>query len=506
MVAPMPVRAEFPSLARWLSENLDTEERSHIGLVTLNQWPFTTAALAETALTAHGLGAAVTVGFWADDTPLADPGWTTNRRLAHAVLSRSLDENAARALVEAGLPSEAMVRPPIRRWHPSSLPAPPDPLVRSSIRALRYRGSGMGRSILQVHPDNNTPIRDDFEWPRRYIAKAIESYAWVYDQTLALIRRRGIRTLVVFNGRFTHDQAAAAAANEAGIKVLYYDAGGLETGFDLTFSTTHDWVHLQERMLRMWDEWPDPERQEIGARWFLDRQEHKEPGLRAFVEHQRLGYLEGLPEAEQLVVFFSSSPDEIAELELDWAEYLQSQEHALATLAEACRERPGTQLIVRTHPHMRLKPADDLRDWRAAVTAAGPSVHYDAGDPADSYALMRRSDIVFTYGSTSGVESAFIGRPVVVMGPSAYDVLGCATRARSLAQIRAALDQPPAPAPDRALPYGLMMERRGFNFEHVTRSSEGTWGVGSVEFADAREIARKIGQAQQQRALRRLTH
>ena len=501
----MTVRAEFPSLAGWLIENLDDQERSHIGFVSLNQWPFTTAALAETALTAQHIGAGVTVGFWADDTPLADPGWTTNRRLAHLVLSRSIDENAARALVEAGIPAEAMVRPPITRWRPSDLPTVSDPLVRSSIRALRYRGSGMGRSILQVHPDNDTPIRDDFEWPRRYIAKAIESYAWVYDQTLALIRQRGIRTLVVFNGRFTHDQAAAAAANEAGIRVLYYDSGGLETGFDLTTSTTHDWAHLQERMLRMWDEWPEPDRKEIGARWFLDRQEHKEPGLSVFVEHQRRGHLEGLPEAEQLVVFFSSSPDEIAELELDWAEYLHSQEHALATLAEACSERPGTQLIVRTHPHMRLKPADDLRDWRAAVRAADPAIHYDAGDPADSYALMHRADIVFTYGSTSGVESAFIGRPVVVMGPSAYDLLGCATRAGSLDEIRGALAQPPAPAPERALPYGLMMERRGFNFEQVTPTDKATYSAAGIEFADAREFARKVGHARWQRTMRRLT-
>jgi len=501
----MTIRAEFPSLAGWLSENLDSDERSHIGLVTLNQWPFTTAALAETALTAHGLGGAITVGFWADDTPLADPGWTTSRRLAHLTLSRSLDENAARALHRAGLPPESVVRPPIRRWRPADLPTVSDPLVRSSIRTLGYRGSGMGRSILQVHPDNDTPIRDDFVWPRRYIAKAIESYAWVYDQTLALIRERGIRTLVVFNGRFTHDQAAAAAANEAGIRVLYYDSGGLETGFDLTTSTTHDWVHLQERMLRMWDEWPETDRRQIGSRWFIDRQEHKEPGLSVFVEHQRRGHLEGLPEAEQLVVFFSSSPDEIAELELDWAEYLHSQEHALATLAQACRERPGTQLVVRTHPHMRLKPADDLRDWRAAVQAAEPAIHYDAADPADSYALMHRASIVFTYGSTSGVESAFIGRPVVVMGPSAYDLLGCAVRAGSLDEIRGLLAQPPVPAPDRALPYGLMMQRRGFNFEHVTRTPQGTFAIGSVEFTDGRELARKLGQVRQQRTLGRLT-
>ena len=64
---------------------------------------------------------------------------------------------------------------------------------------------------------------------------------------------------------------------------------------------------------------------------------------------------------------------------------------------------------------------------------------------------------------------------------------------------------PPKPAPDEALPYGLMMERRGFNFEHVTRAADGTFVVGGVRLDDAREIARKVGQMRAQRRLSRLT-
>ena len=36
-----------------------------------------------------------------------------------------------------------------------------------------------------------------------------------------------------------------------------------------------------------------------------------------------------------MVVYFSSSGDEIAELEIDWSEYLESQEAALADLVAA---------------------------------------------------------------------------------------------------------------------------------------------------------------------------
>lgn len=505
MVASMPVRAEFPSLATYLANNLTPDELSSVGLLSFNQWDFTLGALIEAALTAHDLGSRVTVGFWADRTPVHDPGWTTSRWAARLTLTRGKDENAARALIAAGLPSASIAAPPIKRWHPHGLPALPEPLTRTAIRGLDYHSSGMGRSILQVHPDANTPIRDDYVWPRRWIEKSMTSYAWVFDQTTALINERGITALVVYNGRFTHDRAAAAAATAAGVRVLYYDAGGLETAFDLTFATTHDWADLQQRMIRMWDGWDEPERAEIGASWFTNRREHKEPGLEVFVGSQTRGHLGDLPDAEQLVVFFSSSGDEIVELELDWADYLHSQEQALADLATACAARPGTQLVVRTHPHMRLKPADDLAEWMAAVEAAAPAQHFDPYSPVDSYELMRAADIVFTYGSTSGVESAFVGKPVVVMGPSAYDLLGCAQRITSMSEIPALLETHPITEPQRSLLYGLMMQRRGFNFAYITRRSDGVMQAGGVALTDAREIARKISHAVRLRTTRRLT-
>jgi hypothetical protein len=504
-VADVPLRAEFPSLKDYLANRLTADERRSIGLLSFNQWAFTTRALVETAITAHDLGSRVSVGFWADATPLPDPGWTTSRSFARLLRSRSIDQNAELALVSSGLMPASIVDPPIRRWSPSQAIDLPSPLTRSAIRAMTYHGSGMGRSILQVHPDFNTPIRDDYVWPDAWIARAARSYGWVYDQTRALIRARAMRTLIVYNGRFTHDQAAAAAAQAEGVRVLYYDAGGLETDFDLTFAATHDWADLQRRMLRMWEAWDDDDRDQIATSWFTNRQQHNEPGLDVFVGHQTRGHLGDTPEAEQLVVFFSSSGDEIYELDIDWNEYLHSQERALLDLAAACRERPGTRLVVRTHPHMRLKPDDDMTEWLGAVEEANPHTHFDASSPVDSYELMRAADVVFTYGSTAGIESAFIGKPVVVMGPSAYDLLGCAKRITSAAEIPEALASPPPADPEKALPYGLMMQRRGFNYEHIQTESSESPSAGGVPLHEASETARKLSDARLRFLKRRLT-
>lgn len=498
------VRAEFPSLRGYLEENLSPAERRHIGLISFNQWTFALGAVIETALEARALGSDVTVGLWADETPLRDPGWRASRRIARLLGSRTRDENAHRALLAAGLPRECFAAPPLRRLDTAAIPELPMRITRSALRSLAYRGSDMGRSILQVHPDDDTPIRESYEWPRRYVELAVRSYAWAFDQAQELIRRRGITTVVVYNGRFTHDRAVAAAAQQLGVRVLYYDTGGYETDFDLTTATTHDWADLQRRMLRMYEGWDPSERDEVGSRWFVNRQTHADVNNRVFTGIQRRGHVEGVPDADRLVVYFSSSGDEIVELDLDWADYLHSQERALAELAEAVRARPGTSLVVRTHPHMRLKPADDLADWMAAVEAAAPDLHIDPSSPVDSYALMQQADVVFTYGSTAGVESAFLGRPVAVMGPSAYDLLGCATRVTSADQIRPLIDNPPTPHPEAAIPYGLMMERRGFTFAHVQGRGEEA-SLAGIRLAEASELTLKVSDAMQSRRISRLT-
>jgi len=319
----------------------------------------------------------------------------------------------------------------------------------------------------------------------------MKSYAWVYDQTTELIRQRDLTTVVVFNGRFTHDRAAAAAAEAQGAKVLYYDYGGIETYFDLMHTTTHDWDALQDRMGRMWDRW-GPDREEIAHRWFANRENHTEPGIDVFIGLQEAEHLPALPQSSNVVVFFSSSGDEIAELDLDWSNYFGSQEGALLALAKACDELPDTTLVVRTHPHMRLKPPDDLARWVAAVEAIGRNVHIGPDDPTDSYALMRAADRVVTYGSTSGVEAAYRKKPVAVMGPSAYQRLGCVTPITTTDQLQEWLTTPPPISPELSLPYGLMMQRRGFNLDWLASGPDGTIGRAPTILTEAAELPRKI--------------
>ena len=487
------VQAEFQSLDLYLGPF--TSDNGSIALLSFNHWQFAIDALTETAATAHDLGATVTIGLWADNLPMRDTGWTTDRRIAKVLGSPGIDSAAMSALVDYGIPKTSFVRPPVRNWKPQPTVASPIRMVRSEIRKWNYFEAQMGRSILQVHPDSDTPIRDDTLWPQKWVEQSAKSFMWVFDQTVQLIQDRAITALVLYNGRFTHDQAAAAAAKSLGVTVLYYDAGGLDTGFDLTTGSTHDWGHLQVRMKTMAESWQKDTVLELGTRWFLNRQAHAEAGIELFIGLQEHGNTGHLPESEKLVVFYSSSGDEIAELDLNWDQFFNSQENALQTLASICKQSPNTKLIVRTHPHMRLKPKRDLSDWVNTVNFANVDLHIGPESTVDSYELMRKADVVVTYGSTSGVEAAFIGKPVIVMGPSAYNKLGCALEVFNVDQLRTAIENPPTPNSAAALPYGLMMQRRGFNYERLGITAQRTSRLAGVEIKPASELVRKLSHA-----------
>jgi len=496
------VQAERESLQRYLESVLTPAQRERVLLLSFNQWEIATCTVGEIAMTLHEMGARPLVGLWANDTPVKDVGWTTSRALSRALLSPTRDDRLQRALRKAGVPRESFIRPPLHHWR-SAAPLPPvTHLHRTAIRGLEYRGGGVGRAILQVHPDRNTPVTDEHQWPRAWVESAVTSFAWVYDQADAVIRDYGATAAMVFNGRFLHDAAVASAAQHTGLPVLSYDFGGNDTDFDLTIDDTHDWAALQGRMLDMYAGWDPQERDALGSRWFEERRAHVDPRNTVFVESQIVGTGIDKPEGKRLVAYFSSSGDEISELDLDWGDYFYGQEGALAAVAEACRSLPDTMLLVRTHPHKRMKPTRDVRDWHDAVKAAAPDLHLDEFSEIDSYTLMRQADVVVTYGSTTGVEAAYAKRPVIVMGPSAYDELGCAVRVTSAEQLRATLAGAEPGRWEGAVSYGLMMLRRGFSYRYVSPTGDKVWELSGTTIRDSGSLVLKASDwiARRQRA------
>ena len=196
------IRAEHESLPEYLCAHLTAEQLARPLIASFSQWEMNTSVVAEIAATLHDMGKEPTLALWSSKTPMRDVGWTTDHFLARLLRSPARDQRLKRALLAIGLPRDAFAEPPIQRWRPGDVPAAPGAPTRSTIRPLEYRHAPVGKAILQVHPETQTPVTDNFPWPREWIAASLRSFAWTYDQTVELITRRNISCVFVFNGRF----------------------------------------------------------------------------------------------------------------------------------------------------------------------------------------------------------------------------------------------------------------------------------------------------------------
>lgn len=497
------VRAEFSSVEGVLSTVLSPSARERVLIPSFNQWPFAVSAWADIAATLHNMGSTVFIAPWASRTPLADVGRTTEGWVNSLLLTHDADQGAVRALKRAGYRSVQFLAPSVDHIPIGGIELP-TVLSRAAVRQLTYRDSPMGKAMLQVTPERDTPMSEAFIWPRAWVEASAISYAFAFDNVRAAIDANEITAVVIYNGRFLHDQAARAAALDADIPIVYYDSSGTETDYEITDHDIHDWSALQGRMKKMYHGWPAQERESLGARWFEDRIHHSDPHNRRFVDGQQSGLVPEKSDDETWVVYFSSSGDEIVELNIDWSEYFFNQAEALRTLAEEVEHLPNHKLIVRSHPHKRHKPPLDVHEWKETVASVSPHLHLEPESEIDSYALMQQADVVVTYGSTAGVEAAYAGVPVIVMGPSAYDELGCATRVRDRDQLREALVAKSPGDREGALAYGLMAVRRGVNFASVTACGDGSYELCDVRIGQAAPRARHISHAIRTRRLARL--
>lgn len=482
---------EYPSLSEFFSEELRDLTNKRMLVTNFRQWGFVLASLGEICIEAENSGFSVGISDFSRSTPFGEIdenlGSLTNKfnRTSHsqrwfwALRTQRLDG------------AEMVVPEPSRKFkdhHRSSILN--SAITRGEIRKLTYRGSPMGRAILQLSPSPNLSTHDEQLWPKRWTNHAIRSYIYVFEAFQRMAREFQPAVVVVYNGRFLHEAAVRHSAETMGIKVLYFDTGGTDTDFDLTSEGLHDWSALQRRMMRLWDGTDSDSKTLLAAEWFDRRVNHQDADNALFVEKQirGLGIDIAEPKVSRDICFFSSSLDEVAELDCDWTQYFNSQEEALKFLKDVTSELQDSRLIVRTHPHMLRKSPADLDRWYLSVADVSPSLHIDASSSIDTYELARSVDLVVTYGSTVGVEAAYLGKPVVVMGPSAYDELGSISRVRTPAELRDAISSARSSVASDSLKYGLFMRFRGFRIQQLAKSSDGEFQIGTlgVELGNSR--------------------
>ena len=362
------------------------------------------------AIGAHGFPLRTMRAGWERD----DPGWPELDLVSIPDL---------RAVEMEGLPLGRLVDIPLK-WFLCAADIADDPLggptTRAFLRSARRIAAGVAATLDEVQPDLVLLLNGLF---------LFEGVAW------ALCKQRGI-DVVTYERAFRKETLVF----HRGVPAGFYD-----------FSA----------------DWPDANRP-------LTTDEEAE--LDEYLAARRRGSA-----FDQYWEFQEKAVDKgtgrLASLytNLTWDTAVIDRDVAFADIQEwisACirafAERPEHRLVIRVHPSEVALPGKVTRDSLAAYVhrefpELPPNVSMvEPDDVTSSYPLMDASDVGLVYTSTTGLELALSGTPVIVAGETHYRGKGFTTDVSSPDEFTAALDR--ALADPASLPVDVATARRYAHF------------------------------------------
>jgi len=298
-----------------------------------------------------------------------------------------------------------------------------------------------------------------------------------YYEVTRLIKELGIDILHVQNGRRASQRPALRAGQNEGITVYVGEDGHSSSDCYITTENTypHDIDYLKKQIEHYCNGKKQNKVQENGQKFYFDRRFGSKTaiGEACYTERQRAGMLpSSLNTKHHNIAIFNSSEDEFAAIEGYENPVYSDQIEALRCILEDKNINRDVKFFLRVHPNLATRKNEQTRmiealdDRNVTVIPATSNV--------DTYALMEVCDTVLTFGSTMGIESAYHGKPSILVGRAPFEDLGsCYTPTSHSEVIKLLNDRSLAPLDNHgAVKFGHYMIARDQKYLHTINNKE----------------------------------
>lgn len=372
---------------------------------------------------------------------------------------------------------------------PRKIVTPPKFDTIKDLMSFRWRGFDAGMaaasSLISLTSDSNPDMSEHNE----LISKMISSYASVYSFVEQLVLDLNPDAVYTFNGRFCNNRAVLRACEHSGVQIHLHERGCNKDKFVVYDHLPHDQNKIEDSMVKAWARAQDTTtRDNIARQFFEDRRNGTPKDWHSFTSLQTKGTLPSLPHGKRICTYFSSSDDEfVAVGEIFKSKGWPDQMAAVLDLIAVFSGRQDDHLILRLHPHLLKKSRKDLDRWLALsriqhITVIPPD------SEVSSYTLLDNSSVVFSFGSTVGIEAVYWGIPSVLLGPSFYEKLNCVHSVTGKEGIISLLNEEHLTCtPSKALPYGYYSGSFGETFKFYRAQT-----LGSGRFLEHELLKRTI--------------
>ena len=300
------------------------------------------------------------------------------------------------------------------------------------IRNITYKEVQIGYAALSTYltiSRNMNPLID--ENFRAYFDKLLEQGVRYTDLTLTALDKYSPDTVAVFNSRVIYARPMVDLCEKRGIDYIAF-----ETAFNThneavkTFfknNRVHNVEYNTQRINNYWasDRFPEEEKIKIAEQFFYKRRNAIPSADKVYIETQQAGKLpDHWDDTKHNIVIFNSSEDEQPSSYEGLEDLFPSQFEGIKYIFNQLKEDKNIHLYLRIHPnlidinylyHTKLY---EFTEWFNHITVIPPD------SDISTYALMDAADKIVVFGSTTGAESVYWGKPVILLSDfAAYSLL-----------------------------------------------------------------------------------
>ncbi|NWJ51793.1 MAG: hypothetical protein HXX14_13110 [Bacteroidetes bacterium] len=295
----------------------------------------------------------------------------------------------------------------------------------------------------------------------------------IYYSTKQYIKENNLEKIYLFSGRLSYTRAILSAAKTMNIDYYVHERGSDFTKYSLFQNhTIHNLEKITERIKEAWEIEKDEDiKNNIGSQFFKDRENNIIGSWSSFLDNQDKNLLpSNWNDKIQNITLFSSSEDEFASVSDEWSLSLfKSQLEGIKFISDYISTSPNTHLYIRVHPNTK-NMSDNYKLLLSSFSGNKSTTLINYDSSVSSYALLKKSNKIITFGSTLGIEAVYWGKPSILLGKAYYFNLKGVIVPKDHNELINLLTQTTIDIPiiNDALKFGYFMKTFGVKYEHYT--------------------------------------
>ncbi len=262
-------------------------------------------------------------------------------------------------------------------------------------------GMGAASSLISFYNNKNPNLNII----KNKVRELLCTSALIYEKSRYIILKHKPDRIITFNNRFASSLPIILAAEQMNIKILRHDRGSnfkKYSLFDFDINDPRNFKNIQ----KSWKNNKNKNKFKIANNFFKKKfnKTFRDEVNKNFTNNQIKNLLPKLPKEKKIITYYTST-------EYEQEAYLKLKYKQLEVFKNfyACvKKLKNVHLVIRVHPSLSKKNDSSWKQFEGKNVTLVSSV-----SSVDTYALMRKSDLVCGYSSRIVLESAYLNIPTI---------------------------------------------------------------------------------------------